>query len=424
LKLLCAADLHIGRRPARLPRSWAGGRISAALAWDDLVECAVVHRVDVVLLAGDVVDQDNRYFEAYGPLGRGLQRLKEAGVAVVGVGGNHDHHTLHEVASAVGGGHLAVLGRGGVWERWTLRDEAGSARLHIDGWSFPASRHGEDPTAAHRLDPPEDGAPVVGLLHCELDSREPRYAPVPAAALAGVAVDAWVLGHVHVPTLRQDPGRAPVLYPGSLLALGPGETGRRGAWLLELAPDRAPSFRHLPLSRVRYETVEVDADGVEDVDALRALVGSALRGRLTEVIEEGAGPLALLSCRVRLTGRTPLHVRLDRALADLGDLDLSGDGDVRLAVERVDVDTRPALDLPDLARGSDAPALLARLLIDLEGDPVDADLVARAERAAAGIAARPYYAELGAAGESETRTALRRQASRLLDELVRQKEPA
>jgi DNA repair protein SbcD/Mre11 len=160
------------------------------------------------------------------------------------------------------------------------------------------------------------------------------------------------------------------------------------------------------------------------VDALRALVGSALRGRLTEVIEEGAGPLALLSCRVRLTGRTPLHVRLDRALADLGDLDLSGDGDVRLAVERVDVDTRPALDLPDLARGSDAPALLARLLIDLEGDPVDADLVARAERAAAGIAARPYYAELGAAGESETRTALRRQASRLLDELVRQKEPA
>jgi DNA repair protein SbcD/Mre11 len=434
LKLLCAADLHIGRRPARLPRSWAGGRISAALAWDDVVECAIAHGADALLLGGDVVDQDNRYFEAYGPLGRGIRRLKEAGVAVVAVAGNHDHHTLHEVASEVGDGHLVVLGRGGRWERWTLRDEDGAARLHIDGWSFPAARHADDPTATYDLAPADDSAPVVGLLHCDVDGGEPRYAPVAAASLARVPVSAWVLGHIHVPGLRQEPGRAPWLYPGSLVALDPGETGRRGAWLVELEPGRAPSFRHLPLSRVRYENVDVDVEEVADTDGLRGAVGAALRRRLDDVVEEGVGPLALLSCRVRLTGRTALHAGAERALANLSDLELTGDGDVRLAVERVQVDTRPALDLHDLARGTDAPALLARLLVQLEDAPgaaLDADppqidpaLQARLDRTVAGVMARPYYGELASDDQPDARAALRRQASRLLDELVRQKETA
>jgi DNA repair protein SbcD/Mre11 len=439
LKLLCAADLHIGRRPARLPRSWAGGRISAAMAWDDVVDCAIAHRADALLLAGDIVDQDNRYFEAYGPLGRGIRRLKEAGVAVVAVAGNHDHHTLHEVATEVGEGHLVVLGRGGAWERWTLRDEAGAARLHVDGWSFPAARHADDPTASYDLASPADSAPVVGLLHCDVDGSEPRYAPVAASSLARVPVAAWILGHIHAPDLRQEPGRAPWLYPGSVMALDPGEAGRRGAWLVEIEPGRAPSFRQLPLSRVRYENVDVDVEGVADADGLRGALGAALRRRLEDVVEEGAGPVALLSCRVRLTGRTALHSAAERALANLSDLELTGEGDIRLVVERVQVDTLPALDLQDLARGTDAPARLARLLVQLDAAPdpapdpapaaadggprqVDPALQERLDRAVASVMARPYYGELATDDDPTGPAALRRQASRLLDELVRQKE--
>jgi DNA repair protein SbcD/Mre11 len=458
LKLLCAADLHIGRRPARLPPAWGGGRISAAAAWDGLVDCALERRVDAVLLAGDVVDQDNRYFEAFGPLGRGVLRLKEAGIAVVAVAGNHDHHTLHDVAAEVGHDHLVVLGRGGRWERWTLRAHDGAPLLHVDGWSFPATHHPGDPVADYHLEPPADAAPVVGLLHCDVDSTETRYAPVRSTALAAVPVTAWVLGHIHKPDLREAPGRPPILYPGSLLALDPRETGRRGAWLVEVAPDRTPSFEHLPLSRVRYDTVPVDVDGLDDFDAVRARVGSTLQDHLARAVEEGVGPLEVVSARARLEGRTALHARLESLLANLGDLELADRQGVRLVVERAEVHTAPALDLADLARGSDAPARLARLLlaldrpsgVDLEpgpgllSDPEVAEaglpeLVAATARAAAGVAARPHYAGLdrdpGAddavapAGrswgvgdpEGVARSVLRRQASRLLDELVRQK---
>ncbi len=431
----------------------AGGRLSAALAWEDLVELALARAVDVVLLAGDVVDQDNRYFEAFGPLGHGVRRLKEAGIAVVGVAGNHDHHTLHEVAAQVGAEHLRVLGRGGRWERWTLRDDTGRARLHVDGWSFPASRHGSDPTAAYDLPLPDPGddAPVVGLLHCDLDGREPRYAPVPAAALTRLPASLWVLGHVHVPRLLRPTGAAPLLYTGSLLALDPRERGLRGGWLVELRDTASPSFSHLPLSRVRYETVGVALDAAADPESVRGLVASTLQGRLDEVVEEGAGPLELVSCRVRLTGRTSHHVRPDKLMAGIDELELSGEGGVRLAVERVEVDTRPALDLHDVARGSDAPGLLARLLLELEGDEgqVQQPLLECAVRAAETVRRRPSYAGLtvpndtdsgaawavmasdgnhpapavgAAAGGIGAVSALRRQAWRLLDELVRQKE--
>jgi DNA repair protein SbcD/Mre11 len=425
LKLLCAADLHIGRRPGRLPAPWGGGRISAARAWEGLVAYARAERVDAVLLAGDIVDQDNRYFEAYGPLGRGVGLLKEAGIAVVAVAGNHDHETLHEVAAAVGQGHLSVLGRGGTWERWTLRDDAGKARLHVDGWSFPSSRHPQDPTLDYDLPEPHDGAPVVGLLHCDLDSPETRYAPVPSASFARIPLTAWVLGHIHVPQLRETSGRPPLLYPGSLLALHPGESGRRGAWVVELGDGQAPTFRPVPLSAVRYEAVEVDVEAAADRETLRVLVGASLERRLEGIVGEGVGPLEVVSCRVRLIGRTPLGHGMEALRDELRAIGLGERDGVRLVVERVDVDTRPALDLEELARGSDAPGRLARLLLELEHDP---GLVERAERAASAVTGRSHYAGLGGptpspAVEGVVRVALRRQAARLLDALMRQKEP-
>ncbi len=428
VKLLCAADLHLGRRPSRLPAS--ASPVSAAAAWLELVDRAVADGVDAVLLAGDVVDQDNRYFEAYGPLEAGVRRLKEAGIALVAVAGNHDHATLHDVAEEVGQEHLVVLGRGGQWRRHTLADPEGRPLLHVDGWSFPEARWGDDPLAGYAFEPPADGAPVVGLLHCDLDGREARYAPVSVAALESAGPAAWVLGHVHVPGLR-DAGRVPLLYPGSLLALDPGERGRHGAWMLEIGPGVPPRFRPLALSPVRYEVVDVDVTDAGDEAMLRARVVDALRSRLAAVVEEGCGPLGLLSCRVRLTGRTALYARVASALGRLEELELPEREGVRLVVDaRLDDDTAPALDLDDLSRGSDAPALLARLLLALdagEPDPLLEEVTARARSAADRVLARSHFAAVrGAegAGRDGARDALRRQASRLLDELVRRKEVA
>lgn len=429
--VLCAADLHLGRRAA-LSGRWDGGRLSATDAWLRLVDRAVAEAVDLVVLAGDVIDQLNRSFEAWGPMERGVASLREAGIPVVAVAGNHDHDTLHDVATEVGGSTLTVLGRGGRWERWTLRSDDGSARLHVDGWSFPDGRWQDDPTSSY--DPASlgapDGVPVLGLLHADLDQTRSVYGPVTTTRLRSLPAVAWVLGHIHVPSLRDDPGVPPILYPGSLQALDAGETGPHGAWRLEIRDGRATGFRHIALSSVRYDTVDVDVDGIEDDAALNARVRQTLRAHLDERSTESSGPLHLLHCRVRLTGRTPLHGRIGEVLERLDDFAPSDDTGLRLAVDgRPAIATRPALDLEALARGADAPALLARLLLDPEtGIRVEeadvAALLDRASRAAANVAARSQYSTTGLQpldlDPSSTRVAagVRRQAARLLDALM------
>ena len=53
MKLLCTGDLHVGRRSSGLP---SDDKHSCAAAWSRVVDEALVAKVDVVLLSGDLMD--------------------------------------------------------------------------------------------------------------------------------------------------------------------------------------------------------------------------------------------------------------------------------------------------------------------------------------------------------------------------------
>lgn len=431
VKILCAGDLHIGRRSSRLPSHLDTRAHTASAAWARLVELALERRVDLLLLSGDLVDRANRFYEAIGPLEAGIRRLAREGIQTVAVAGNHDFDVLPRLADALDPAAFRLLGRGGRWERVTIR--RGEGALHVDGWSFPDARVLESPLRGYAL-PPADDAPVVGLLHADLDLPRSPYAPVAQAELRAVPVHFWLLGHVHAPALHTAPGAAPILYPGSVQALDPGEPGAHGAWMLELRPGARFESTPLPLSTVRYETLEVDVSGAGDADALDRLFTDAVRAQLAALLPE-AGPLRTLSLRLRAVGRSALHRTLEQHLERLReDLELTA-GDVVAVVERSEADTRPALDLAELAGGSDAPAVLARLLLALEGEgsaPVDElapVLRAATAQVEAAFSARHYRAALGpdldldqGAAASFARHALARQGALLLEHMLAQKE--
>jgi len=426
MKILCSGDLHLGRRSSRLPDGVDARAHSAAAAWNALVELALDLRVDLVALSGDVVDRENRYFEAFGPLERGVRRLAAAHVPVVAVAGNHDFDVLPKLAPSLGKG-FRLLGAGGRWEGLTiLRD--GRPALHVVGWSFPAEHVPASPLGGLPA-LPTDGAPVLGLLHADLDQPGSPYAPVGSAELRVAPVSFWLLGHVHGPRLHERSGAAPLLYPGSPQALDPGETGPHGAWLLELAPGRPPEVRHVPLSTVRYDAVEVDVTGVAEWDELDLRVAEGVRAHVQRVAEEGCGPLRHLCCRVRVAGRTPLHRGVEARLRErLHELDPEH-GEVKGRVERVEVATRPAAELDELARGGDAPGVLARFVLALDTGTLDGgqerllnDLAARSREVRR---ARPYQALADPPSTpEEPRELARRQALLLLDSLLAQKEVA
>lgn len=417
--MLCAADLHLGRQPSRLggPVRSLAEELSGSVAWRRLIDAAIEHRVTAVLLAGDVLDDEHDYFEAFGELRAGVERLVGAGVAVVAVSGNHDVEVLPRLAQAVP--ELVLLGEGGAWQAHALGDDTGT--VHVVGWSYPTRSVDYSPLAAlpatlASLSP----APVLGLLHCDRDQSGSRYAPVTSAELAAAGVDAWLLGHVHRPDFGPSGG-----YLGSLSAADPGEEGARGAWLLEVSAGGGVSCEHLPLSPLRFESVPVDVSGLGDPAELGRLVTTAIQEahqRLFAGMAAASGVRAV-GCRLRFTGRSELRAALAGRLAqdDPRGLLLTLD-EVAYFVHDVALEVLPDVDLAAVASGSDPLALVARKLLVLDGPPSEERerlLQLGRERLEAVAAGRHYRGlEMPELADDVVSNRLRGAALRLIDLMV------
>lgn len=424
MKILCTADIHIGRRAARVPDRTEARGFAAAGIWDDIVELAIEENVALLLLAGDVVEWENRFFEAYGPLERGLKRLEDAGIQTCAVAGNHDIEVLPRLAEAMGSRVFHLLGHAGEWERRTIT-EGGRPLLHIDGWSFPTRYVRQSPLISYpqQLD---DRTPVLVVLHADLDQTGSGYAPVGRSELERASASFWLLGHVHHPLLTRIAGGAQVLYPGSPLALDPGERGSHGPWLLEVREGIIGQPVQVPLSPVRYEQVEVSVDGVDNEEDLQARIPTGLQSGLSALINDWER-LECVCARLVLTGRTGLHRRMEslgRSLVEELVIPVQG---ATAVVEKVECRTHPDINLNELASGASPPAILARLLLELEVGALSekGEAVLRGmNRGIEGVhSARPYSAVLEDArpNEEAVREIFRQAGLSLLDALLSQK---
>jgi DNA repair protein SbcD/Mre11 len=422
VKVLCTGDLHIGRGPSRLPSSVEVRPLSCARRWEAIVECALTQQVDLVAISGDLVDRQNRYFEAIGPLEKGLRRLGDAGVVTVAVAGNHDFDVLPEIAQSLGESYFHLLGRGGAWERKRIQLRNGDS-ITVDGWSFAQEHVRANPLDSYALGA-ADGEIHMGLLHADLGAPTSTYAPVSLADLRAHPTNLWLLGHIHAP--RLEGGIVPVLYPGSPQAMDPGESGAHGVWVGEMCAGEPAHLQMVRLSAVRYETIDINVSDASDEVALMASAHAQIQQSAAAFIDSAEG-LKHLSLRIRVCGATSMYHRIDACLHALEtDAEISV-GDVGVWVERIVNQTRPARDLVDLSRGEDAPALLARLLLMLSGDrdatESELAILREAEQAATHARkAKPYLA-LGdgkADDASYIREVVAAQAAALLDELLRE----
>jgi DNA repair protein SbcD/Mre11 len=295
IKILVAGDLHLGRSSGGIP----GGleEISTRGTWQRIVERCITGKTDMLLLTGDIVDRDNRYFEAIGPLQSGFARLRDAGIRVYMVAGNHDFDVLQQIAGSGDYDNVRLLGKGGEWE--LARFELGDRIIQVAGWSFPMQYVYENPLLSFNGITIDRNYPVIGLLHCDLAAGETRYGPVGETDLLATGVDVWALGHIHKPWVINREGPL-VFYPGSPHALSAKETGVRGAFLLTIE-GRAVSFEHIPLSPVRYESLPVDITGCSGEAGVRSRIIAGIHEDGLE-ISNGQPDLAWIVYDIVLTG--------------------------------------------------------------------------------------------------------------------------
>jgi hypothetical protein len=316
-----------------------------------------------------VVESTNARFEAIRPLEAAVRRLVQAGIPVLGVVGNHDVEALPRLASLIPG--FAILGQGGRWESRVIEKD-GRPALEVVGWSFPEREVRNSPLAEllrTPLPPARPDLPRLGMLHGDLDASGGPYAPFSRRELDAAGLDAWLLGHIHRPSLGGSAGAdgaPPCGYLGSLVGLDPTETGGHGPWLIRVEGAGRIVPEHLPIAPLRWEQLEVvvaPEDGPEDLGD-RLLDQSERLAR--EMHESGCRPRAL-GIRVRLVGRTrhydAIRGRIDTGLCEEIRRVV---GETTVFVDKVTEGLELVVDLEEIATGDDPPALLARKLLALE----------------------------------------------------------
>ena len=345
IRILCTADLHLGRSSSG--QFLNGIDVSAASAWDRIIDLAITERAHAVVMAGDIFDSSAAYHETRKRFLDGVQRLATQGIPTIAVAGNHDWDATKRLSLSTD--LVKVLGLRG-WEEHILT--LGGQEIRFVGWSFRSSLQPNSPLESSAI--ASSAIPTVGLLHCDLDPNS-RYAPVTKAQLGSAPVQAWVLGHIHRPA-NFVCDSIPCCYPSSPQALdfGPGEVGVHGITWLEIGDQQVKFSEVHPISTVRFEyleellSLEAGSDPVEELHL-------KLRAKAHNM---SVGPVATVQLRVNLKTR---GITKGTFLADPISQNLDPHTFTICSVTQI-----PSKNLWDYAQSPDAAGQVARIILGLK----------------------------------------------------------
>jgi len=363
IKILASADLHLGKKSSAIEEG--AEQRSTRYTWQRMVDRAIEHQVDALLLAGDIVDQDNWYFEAIGPLQKGFNRLEQAGVEVFMIAGNHDFDVLGQIIRHHSYEHVHLLGADGSWEKiiYPLKGQD----IQFVGWSFTQQHVQEDPLAGFDQLDPDPAALTIGLLHGDLDIPDSLYAPLAFSHLANKSVDAWIMGHIHQP--RSVKKEHPLIaYTGTPHALNPGEPGLHGPVLLTVESKHNIQAQWLPLSPIRYEGLEVDVSHTQDPPAFREVVTRGLWESAQRLLPELA-EVTYLVYDLQLVGESSHLNKIEAWMQEVTDYRPELSTGTEVSIRKIVSQIQPArADMRDLAGESSPAGKLAQTILVLEQD--------------------------------------------------------
>ena len=316
MRIVHAADIHLDT-PYRRHDAVLRQRLQEAgrQAFRDLVAVATKESVDALLIAGDLFDNEWLTIATERVLTRELAQLTDAGVTVVYATGNHDPGRTNYRAAHIdwpaSGFHLVnsrtprkvPINRDGDRIGWVVA--AGHQTAH------------ESINLAGTFPPAPGPQPAVALLHADVggaqgaadDEAGNVYAPATLSDL-DPSYAYWALGHIHKrQRLRED---SPAWYPGNLQGRDFGESGAKGALVVDLNSPAAPHVHFHPLAPVRWE--ELPSPDLRNADSITTLQ-SQIRADFDRLMESDTNVLPDQEwiLRVNLAGPCPLVDVLRRA---------------------------------------------------------------------------------------------------------------
>ncbi len=304
-----AADLHLGA-PFKGLRSvsaqWADTMLAAIpAAFNRIIDLAIEHKVDFVVIAGDVFDDTRPSYSDFSLFVSGMERLNESAIPVYFINGNHDPYTSwnNDFAMLPPNTHLLGVEAPG----FACFERDGQPLALIGGRSYYNQAWPEGAevfegisreTAMSHLG--KQAPFMIGVLHTGLDI-DPTRSPARPADLLARDVDYWACGHIHQGRLLPSSADPRIAFAGSPQGRGTWETGRHGVLEVTLEEGSANKARFISTAQVEWQRIWVDVSACNTVADIQREVVSAQFGANAE------SDCQRMVFRIVLQGRTALH---------------------------------------------------------------------------------------------------------------------
>ena len=353
MKFLHISDVHLGCTRYQLPESPR----DFFDAWIDILQkYAIGEGVDFVIMCGDFFHKRNVPPETMNYAVAGLNLLKEAGIPVVTIEGNHDQkHTdseyswlrslanwnlLHLLEPTNEGGKITYQqwedGRGGFID-------IGRARIFGSHW-YGASANWAIPMLTEAIgENRREGAFHMLLLHTDVEGHQTH--PIPALSIAALSelksvTDYVGLGHTHMHFEIDNWA----FNPGSIEVTNISEYREtRGVFLVEVDDENQVVAHHIQDYRQRpFQRIWFDVDGYADA---RELTNDLLEKVKNEArVAEDIAPIIEITLRGQL-GIPNSLIESKKIRTDAQKL--TGALHIRLKNISVPVEYAVAADLPE-----------------------------------------------------------------------------
>jgi len=360
-KFIHCADIHIDS-PFKGLQMYEGApvemiRNATRRAFENLVNLAIEESVKFVLIAGDLYDGDCKNFSTELFLARQFVMLKDEGIRVFIVKGNHDAQSVitKELNFPDNVTYFPTNKPG-----TEILDDLHIA-IHGQGYSKSAMTD----NLAEDFPEPIGGMLNIGLLHSNVGGspEHDNYAPCSIDQLRNKGYDYWALGHIHTRNFIDEDSW--IIYPGNIQGRHMLETGAKGCVLVSVKDNEIEDVRLHTLDVMRWARCSVDATDIETPDEI---VESVYKAMIDEMERNEGLPLAI---RITVTGSSEAHDELirnkDRWKNQIIErsFDIDSDG---LWLERVEFKTKSMLDFEKLKDGDGPIPWLLKAFDDLADD--------------------------------------------------------
>lgn len=359
-----AADIHLGRPFSDLSDIEGISDIcdnACKEAFNNIINLAVDKKVDFVLFAGDNFDSEEQDLSTKLLFIKGLKKLADNNIRSYVICGNHDPAELYrqnEGYFKFEDKYKDLIHITGVTCEELQKDYTDDG-FTIHTLSFETDSAGNP---SESLPDKSDKNFNIGLIHCDIDKTESKYAPCSKEDLKKLGYDYYALGHIHIPSVVDDDGM--IIYAGSHQGRTKKEVGTHGCYYVEVEDNKISKTEFVPTDCVRFNSVCLDCSDIETAEDVFE--------NIINVAEENAENVKLNLVEVTLKGTSDAYEQISECENLLEEFykvtEYSKDN---IKIYRINNELSPDVDEEELLKDKGVVGILANTFSDESGINID-----------------------------------------------------